>query len=70
MLTYISFWEPPAIQSLIIATCGWFTVDAVTWIKKHNYDGKRPLIEMWPESHLELLLASRPHLVAKLNLRP
>jgi len=41
----------------------------VAWIEKHNDAGKQPTIEMWPESHLELLLARRPHLVAEFKLR-
>ena len=45
------------------------TADAVALIEKHNNDGKRPQIEMWAESHLELLLARRPHLVSGFNLR-
>ena len=69
-LTEISLWEPPVIQSLIIATSGRFTADAVAFIERHNNDGKRPQIEMWAESHLELLLARRPHLVSGFNLRP
>jgi hypothetical protein len=69
-LTQVSLWEPPLIQSLIIATSGRFTNDAVAYIEKHNNEGKRPHIEMWAESHLELLLARRPHLVAGFNLRP
>jgi hypothetical protein len=68
-LTEVSLWEPPVIQSLIIATSGRFTADAVALIEKHNNEGKRPQIEMWAESHLELLLASRPHLVSGFNLR-
>ena len=68
-LTGISAWEPPVIQVLIIATSGWFTSDAVAYIEKHNNEGKRPQIDMWPESHLELLLARRPHLVSEFNLR-
>jgi hypothetical protein len=68
-LTEVSLWEPPPIQSLIIATSGRFTADAVAVIEKHNNEGKRPQIEMWAESHLELLLARRPHLVSGFNLR-
>lgn len=69
-LTEISLWEPPVIQALIMATSGRFTADAVALIEKHNNEGKRPHIEMWAESHLELLLARRPHLVSEFNLRP
>jgi hypothetical protein len=69
-LTEISLWEPPVVQTLIIATSGRFTADAVALVEKHNNEGRRPQIEMWPESHLELLLARRPHLVSEFNLRP
>ncbi len=69
-LTQISLWEPPVIQALIVATSGRFTSDCVALIEKHNNEGKRPHIEMWAESHLELLLARRPHLVSEFNLRP
>ena len=68
-LTEISLWEPPVIQALIIATSGRFTADAVSLVEKHNNEGKRPHIEMWAESYLELLLARRPHLVSEFNLR-
>ena len=54
---------------LIVATSGRFTSDAVTWVERHNVTGKQPAIEMWPDSHLELLLARRPHLVAGFKLR-
>jgi hypothetical protein len=69
-LATISLWEPPVIQALIIATSGRFTADAVALIEKRNNEGNRPHIEMWAESHLELLLARRPHLVSEFNLRP
>jgi len=62
-------WEPPLVNVLIIATSGRFTSDAVAYIEKHNNEGKRPTIEPWPETHLELLLAGRPHLVAEFRLR-
>ncbi|WP_280208177.1 restriction endonuclease [Nocardia cyriacigeorgica] len=65
----ITLWEPPLVNVLIIATSGRFTTDAVAWVEKHNNDGGRPYIEMWPDSHLELILAQRPHLVAGFNLR-
>lgn len=69
-LTEIVLWEPPVIQALIIATSGRFTADAVALIEKHNNEGRRPQIEMWAESHLELLLARRPHLVVGYSLHP
>ena len=62
-------WNTPKVQILIVATSGRFTVDAVTWIEAHNADGQAPRIEMWPESHLERLLASRPALIPEFNLR-
>ena len=68
-LTQMALWEPPRVHVLVIATSGRFTSDAVAWIEKHNEAGKQPAIDMWAESHIELLLAQRPHLVAEFNLR-
>jgi hypothetical protein len=62
-------WEPPKVDELIIATTGKFTADAVTWIEKRNNERQSPRIAMWPDSHLESLLAERPHLVAEFRLR-
>jgi hypothetical protein len=68
-LSQIVLWEPPTVNVLILATSGRFTADAVAWIERHNNEGRQPVIEMWPDSHLELLLAERPHLVAGSRLR-
>jgi hypothetical protein len=65
----VKLWEPPLVNVLIIATSGRFTSDAVAWIEQHNHAGERPIIEMWPDSQLETLLAERPHLVAEFRLR-
>jgi hypothetical protein len=53
----------------IIATSGRFTSDAVAIIEKHNLSDSALRIEMWPESHLERLLASRPAIIAEFSLR-
>lgn len=65
----VKLWEPPVVRGLIIATSGRFTADAVSWAEKHNDSGNPPLIELWPESRLETLLAYRPHLAAEHGLR-
>jgi hypothetical protein len=62
-------WNDPRVDVLVIATSGRFTTDAVQWIERHNSVGGLPRIEMWPESHLEHLLASRPSLIAEFKLR-
>ncbi|MBN1513175.1 MAG: restriction endonuclease [Phycisphaerae bacterium] len=62
-------WEPPRVDTLVIVTSGRFTTDAVQFIEGHNTENGLPLVEMWPESHLERLLAERPHVVAEFNLR-
>jgi hypothetical protein len=62
-------WEPPKVDVLIIATTGRFTSDAVSAIEKHNAGDRALKIEMWPESHLERLLAERPALIAEFGLR-
>lgn len=60
-------WDPP-VAVLIVATSGRFTNDAVDWIEKHNARGELPRVEAWPDSHLEMLLARRPHLTAEFGL--
>ncbi|MGY4771631.1 restriction endonuclease [Kribbella sp. CWNU-51] len=68
-LASLSMWEPPAIRNLIIITSGRFTTDAVSIAEKHNNDGKTPLLELWPDSQLEAMLARRPDLVEAHHLR-
>lgn len=65
----MALWDKPPIDILIIATSGRFTADGVAWVEQHNAKGVSPKIEMWPESHLERLLASRPALIAEFGLR-
>jgi hypothetical protein len=62
-------WEPPKVDVLIIATSGRFTSDAIDWIERRNAERLVPAIEMWPESHLESLIAQRPWLAAASGLR-
>jgi restriction endonuclease Mrr len=65
----MQLWEPPKVDVHIIVSSGRFTSDAVAIIEKNNQSDRALRIEMWPESHLEMLLASRPALVAEFNLR-
>jgi hypothetical protein len=65
----IATWEPPKVDVLIIATTGRFTSDAVATIEKNNEGDRALKIEMWPETHLERLLAERPALIAEFGLR-
>lgn len=65
----MALWPNPPVDVLVITTSGRFTSDAVAWIEQHNESGLRPQIEMWPESHLERVLASRPALIAEAKLR-
>ncbi|WP_171901370.1 restriction endonuclease [Stappia indica] len=65
----MSLWEPPRVDVLIIATSGRFTTDAVEAIEKHGQSDRALRIEMWPDSHLEMLLAARPGLIAEFGLR-
>lgn len=62
-------WEPPVVRTLIVATSGRFSADAIAWVERHNETGVAPFVELWPESHLETLLARRPDLVASHGLR-
>lgn len=65
----MALWSHPRVDVLVIATSGRFTADAVSWIEQHNSNGASPRIEMWPESHLELVLAARPAVIAEFGLR-
>jgi hypothetical protein len=65
----MALWKNPRVDVLVIASSGRFTADAVTWIEDHNATGTSPRIEMWPESHLERLLAKRPAFIAEFHLR-
>ena len=65
----MKLWEPPVVHELIIVTTGRFTTDAVDYVEKHNRSPASMRISMWPNSHLERLLARRPELIAKFRLR-
>jgi Restriction endonuclease len=66
----IPLWEPPKVDLLVLATTGRFSEQGVQWIEQHNHVGRDPRIAMWPNSHLELLLAGRGDLVEEFHLRP
>lgn len=65
----MALWDSPKVDVLIFATSGRFSVDAVSLIERHNQSDRALKIEMWPESHLESLLAARPALIAEFGLR-
>lgn len=65
----MDLWGDPRVEVLVFATSGRFSSDAVAWIEKHNNAGKTPRIEKWPDSHLELLLSSRPAIIGAYGLR-
>lgn len=67
--TQMELWQPPRVDGLIIATTGRFTADAILLIEKSNQSDCALNISMWPDSHLEVLLAARPHLIAEYRLR-
>lgn len=65
----MKLWESPRVNVHVIATSGRFTSDAVALIERHNQSDSAMRIEMWPESHLERLLAARPGIIAQFHLR-
>lgn len=65
----VSLWNSPRVDVLVVATTGRFTADAVEWVERNNASDTSLKIEMWPDSHLERLLASRPGLIAEFRLR-
>lgn len=68
-LETVRLWEPPPIDVLIVATSGRFTQDAVAWVEKRRNERVVPIVEPWPESHIETLIARRPGIAAKFGLR-
>lgn len=65
----VQLWAPPLVEVLIVATSGRFTQDAVAWIEKRRNDRTLPIVEPWPESHIETLIARRPGIAARFGLR-
>ena len=65
----MKLWEPPRVDCHIIATSGRFTTDAVDYVERHNQSDSGLRLELWPDSHLERLLAARPAIVAEFALR-
>jgi len=65
----MKLWEPPRVDIHVIATSGRFTLDAIDFIERHNQSDSALRIEMWPESHLERLLANRPAIITEFGIR-
>jgi hypothetical protein len=65
----MELWQPPRVDRLIIATSGRFSADAIALVEQHNLADRALHIGMWPDSHLELLLAARPHLIGQFGLK-
>jgi hypothetical protein len=64
----MALWTP-RVDELIIVTTGRFSTDAVQLKETNNQSDSALRIALWPESHLEQLLAGRPELIAEFNLR-
>jgi hypothetical protein len=67
-LAMVRTWQP-RVHVLIIATTGRFADSAVALAEQNNETGHAPLIELWPNSKLEALLAQKPHVAAAHDLR-
>jgi len=65
----MELWQPPRVDVLVIATTGRFTADAISFVEQHNQSDRALNIAIWPDSHLERLLAARPHLIGQFRLR-
>ena len=65
----MKLWDSPRVDILIIATSGRFTTDAIELVEKENQSDSALRIEMWANSHLEMLLARRPSIIAEFKLR-
>jgi Restriction endonuclease len=65
----VRLWEPPRVDVLVVATSGRFSKDAVAWKERRDQERTVPRVELWSDSHLEMLLARRPHMIASYGLR-
>ena len=59
----------PAVDDLVIVTSGRFTADVVAAVETQNATRASMRISLWPDSHLERILAERPEIVAQFRLR-
>lgn len=50
----------PSFDVVIVATSGRFTTEAVNWADKRSTAGRRPDVELWPDSELEALPRPTP----------
>lgn len=68
LLESVRLWEPPRIDIVIVATTGRFSQDAVAIAERRNHELQAPRVELWPDSHLETLLARRPAIAGRFGL--
>lgn len=54
----VQLWEPPRVDLIIVATSGRFLKDAVAWQERREMERTIPRVELWPDSHLAMLLAA------------
>lgn len=59
----------PAPDEVVIVTSGRFTADVVAAVEAQNAMRTSERISLWPESHLERILAERPEITAQFHLR-
>lgn len=61
-------WPDAGFRVVVVATSGNFSQQAVEWVEHHRSVGGFPAVELWPQSHLELVLAGRPHIRSSFGL--
>jgi len=64
----LPLWEGEPVRTLIMATTGTFTQDAVRWVEQHNHAGERPDIALWSANEIEALLRKWPTLRTEFGL--
>jgi hypothetical protein len=68
VVSRVKLWRP-IFRGLVVATSGRFSADAVAYAEQHNDTCDPLLIDLWPASKLETMLAKRPALAAAHGLR-
>ena len=65
----MKLWQPPRVDYVILATSGRFSTDLVDYVEQHNQSESPLHFVLWPDSRLEVLLSTRPHLIDEYSLR-
>lgn len=65
----VKLWDHPRVDVLVVATTGRFSQDALAIAERREESGELPAVELWPDTHLETLMARYPAIATTYGLR-